>query len=145
MPASASSFRLPASATTLDLRRDAVPGDRLETCRFGQRQALRAGRNDGSPSGCSDPVSAAATSEQGVCLESIHGLHGSHRGLARVIVPVLSSTIVSILRAISSASPPRTRMPFSAALPFDHDRGRRGEAERARAGDDQTATVAVTA
>ena len=39
--------------------------------------------------------------------------------------------------AVSSASPPRTRIPASAPLPGpDHDRGRRGEAHRARAGDD---------
>ena len=39
------------------------------------------------------------------------------RGLPRVMVPVLSSTTVSILRAISSASPPLIRMPRSAPRP----------------------------
>ena len=38
-------------------------------------------------------------------------------GLPRVSVPVLSSTMVLMRRALSSASPPRIRMPCSAALP----------------------------
>ena len=58
-------------------------------------------------------------------------------GRPTVIVPVLSSTTVVICPARSRISPPRIRMPFSAPLPVpDEDRGRRGEAHRARAGDD---------
>ena len=38
-------------------------------------------------------------------------------GLPRVRVPVLSRTMASIRRACSRASPPRMRMPYSAALP----------------------------
>ena len=54
-----------------------------------------------------------------------------------VSVPVLSKTTVSTRPAVSSASPPRMRIPASAALARpDHDRGRRGEAHGARAGDD---------
>ena len=72
-----------------------------------------------SPSGCSEPTSAAAASRS-------RSAFGRGRrsattavtaGLPRVSVPVLSSTMVSILRACSSASPPRIRMPYSAALP----------------------------
>ena len=55
-----------------------------------------------------------------------------------VSVPVLSRTTASTRCAISSASPPRTRMPASAPSPGpDHDRGRGGQAHRARAGDDR--------
>ena len=55
-----------------------------------------------------------------------------------VTVPVLSSTTTSICRVSSRTSPPLMMMPSCAARPVpDHDRGGRGQAERARAGDDQ--------
>ena len=66
------------------------------------------------------------------------GTTAATSGRPRVRVPVLSKTTVSTRPAVSSASPPRMRMPASAALARpDHDRGRRGEAHGARAGDDQ--------
>ncbi len=59
-------------------------------------------------------------------------------GSPRVIVPVLSSTMVLSLWAVSSDSADRIRMPCSAPLPVETmiDSGCR-QPERARAGDDQ--------
>ena len=55
-----------------------------------------------------------------------------------VTVPVLSSTIVSTRRVDSSTSGPLMRMPSCAPRPVpDHQGGRRGQPEGARAGDDQ--------
>ena len=71
-----------------------------------------------APSGCSEPTSAAAarrsTSSAGV---PSAGMMLVTEGAPRVSVPVLSRTIVVMRRAASSASPPRIRIPSSAALP----------------------------
>ena len=72
----------------------------------------------GSPSGCSEPSSAPAASSSRSC--SVKPSVTSAlvtAGLPRVRVPVLSRTMVSMQRACSGASPPRIRMPSSAALP----------------------------
>ena len=59
-------------------------------------------------------------------------------GLPSVSVPVLSTTSVSIFSNRSSASAFLISTPACSAAPdADHDRHRRREAERARAGDDQ--------
>ena len=59
-------------------------------------------------------------------------------GLPSVSVPVLSTTSVSTFSMRSSASAFLIRTPaLRAAADADHDRHRRGEAERAGAGDDQ--------
>ena len=59
-------------------------------------------------------------------------------GLPSVSVPVLSTTSVSTFSIRSSASAFLISTPAcGAAADADHDRHRRGEAERARAGDDQ--------
>ena len=60
------------------------------------------------------------------------------RGLPSVSVPVLSTTSVSTFSSISSASAFLIRTPALRAAPgADHDRHRRRQPERARAGDDQ--------
>ena len=59
-------------------------------------------------------------------------------GLPSVSVPVLSTTSVSTFSSTSIASALRNSTPASRAAPGrHHDRHRRGQAERARAGDDQ--------
>ncbi len=72
-------------------------------------------------SGCSLPRSAAATSRSSPSSSRSPAPSNSTTsvtlGLPSVMVPVLSSTTVSSLCAVSSALPSRMSTPFSAPLP----------------------------
>ncbi len=71
-----------------------------------------------SPSGCSDPFSAvAAIKSTSLSLRPETANTSVSFGVPSVRVPVLSKTIVSSLCALSRASPPLIRIPFSAPLP----------------------------
>ena len=75
-------------------------------------------RTIASPRGCSDRVSSEAarsSSSGGVSPEA--GTTAATSGRPSVSVPVLSKTTVSTRPAVSSASPPRTRIPASAPCP----------------------------
>ena len=93
-----------------------------------------------SPSGCSEPTSAAAASRSSVRLGATVGAarRAVTAGLPRVSVPVLSSTIVSIrARLLERLAAPDQDAVLGRLAGADHDRGRRRQAERAGAGDDQ--------
>lgn len=71
-----------------------------------------------SPSGCSDPVSAAAASRRSSSsFIPAAGTASVRTGLPFVTVPVLSSTMVVRRCVFSKCSPPLKRMPNSAARP----------------------------
>ncbi|MPM97895.1 hypothetical protein SDC9_145075 [bioreactor metagenome] len=71
-----------------------------------------------SPSGCSDPFSAVAAIKSTSCCSRPETANMSvNFGVPSVSVPVLSNTMVSSLCALSRASPPFIRTPFSAPLP----------------------------
>src|SRR3989344_4582493 len=71
-----------------------------------------------SASGCSDCFSKLAATVKSVFLSKLLTVSTSvTSGLPLVKVPVLSKTIVLILQACSSGSPPLTKIPFSAPLP----------------------------
>ena len=71
-----------------------------------------------SPSGCSEPTSTAAASRSTSASPRFpSGTISVTFGSPRVSVPVLSNTTVVNLRARSSTSPPRMRIPASAPLP----------------------------
>ena len=121
-PARSISARLPMhDLAALDPACDALAGDRASKA-LGRRQLkpklvgashdCLAQRVLGADLGCRrQPQQLALRSARSPATTAVTA------GLPRVRVPVLSSTIVLILRAFSSASPPRIRMPFSAALP----------------------------
>ncbi len=71
-------------------------------------------------SGCSEDCSADATSRSNSFSSMVPAVTMSVRaGSPRVMVPVLSNTMVSILCAVSSASAERMRIPCSAPLPVE--------------------------
>ena len=78
----------------------------------------RACRTIASPSGCSERDSAAAASASRRSASAVQrARRPSPPARPASACPVLSSTTVSSLRAVSSASAPRTRMPISAPRP----------------------------
>ena len=87
--------------------------------RAGTRARLaRARARIAAPSGCSLPFSTApARSSSSSGADAGCGDDPADRGRPTVSVPVLSSTTVSTRWAVSSASPPRMRMPASAPRP----------------------------
>ena len=77
-----------------------------------------AARTTATPSGCSDASSTLAASRSSSSSPMpATGASSVRAGRPTVSVPVLSSTMVSIERAPSSASPPRMRIPCAAAAP----------------------------
>ena len=88
-----------------------------------------------APIGCSDAASSAPTSRTASAAPD-HRRARSSRPV--VTVPVLSSTTVSTRRVDSSTSGPLITMPSCAARPVPASSAvGRGQAERARAGDDE--------
>ena len=70
--------------------------------------------------GCSEPFSREAAKIRSSCedkLKSLLGILSTTVGLPSVMVPVLSSTMVSSLAAFSRASLLLNKIPFSAPLP----------------------------
>ena len=107
-------------AAPFDHRLDAVARHRVEVARVGERQAALvrlahdrfAERMLGAALGARGQAQQlVGTAGRSATITSVT------EGLPSVIVPVLSKTTVSTLCAVSSASPPRIRMPISAPLP----------------------------
>jgi len=107
----------------LDHGADAVPGESLEARR---RRRLDAALGGGGEQRGGERMLGAALGRrrepQHLVLAGIVRAAEQHRcrsprGLPSVIVPVLSSTTVSSLCAVSSEAPSRIRIPFSAPLP----------------------------
>ena len=103
--------------------------------------ASRALRTIASPSGCSEPVSrAAARSRTRASSKPVAGITVVTAGRPSVSVPVLSMTTVSMPPGgLERLAAPDEDARLGALARPDHDRGRRGEAHRARAGDDHDA------
>ena len=123
MPCSASSRWLPTSdLLALDATRDATAGERLEVrSRRRESQLAALGLRD---DGRRERMLGAALGRAGQAQQlgfapSPPARHdGGHRRRGpSVSVPVLSKMTVSMRRAVSSASPPRMRMPASAPRP----------------------------
>ena len=98
-----------------------------------------AARRSPRRAGAREPTSAAAASRSSSSsVRPSAGRTPVTAGLPRVSVPVLSSTIVSIrarlLQRLAAADQDAVLGRLAGA---DHDRGRRGQAQRAGAGDDQ--------
>ena len=121
------------STTPCDAEALAV-GEVLDGAAAGRRAAAMA-----RPIGCSDADSSAAARRRTSSTDSPSAATTSCTVIWPVVtVPVLSSTIVSTRRVDSSTSGPLIRMPSCAPRPVPTmQRGRRGQAEGARAGDDQ--------
>ena len=129
-------------ALAVDDARHAASGDRGEILGRRERQAALLRRGD---DGGAERMLAAALEAGGQAQRSRFSskprdgrVAETNCGLPSVRVPVLSTTSVSIFSRRSNASALRTSTPAMRAAPrADHDRHRRGEAERARTGDDQ--------
>ena len=133
-----------SSVCAVDRRDDAEPGLVVERCRAraGRCRARARAATIALASGCSLNCSAAAarrrTSSSGTPFER-HDLR-RRPACPRVIVPVLSSTTVSIRSAFCSASMSRIEdAALRAAAGADHQRRGHRQPQRARAGDDQHA------
>ena len=122
IPRSAISLRLPSStARPSTVASTPWPGiaSKRSGCRAVQSALARRRRRSPARAGarsCARPRrrrrGRRASPNPGAAITSVRA------GLPQVIVPVLSSTIVSRRRAACSASPPRKRMPCSAPLPI---------------------------
>ena len=102
--------------------------------------SLRARRRWPRPAGAPSRPRPRPPAASRSCSDSAVG--GDRRcvtaGLPRVSVPVLSSTMVLIAaRALERLAAADQDAVLGGLARADHDRGRRGQAERARAGDDQ--------
>ena len=131
-----------ATARALDRARDALAGRRVEVRRRRRAASPRscAAATIAAASGCSLARSSAGGEAQHVGFRHAPSRRPrrSRCGLPSVSVPVLSTTSVSTFSSRSSASAFLISTPGLRAAPdADHDRHRRREAERARAGDDQ--------
>ena len=120
-------------------RRPRPAGSRTRSARRARRRAARAPSAIARAIGCSDASSteparrsSSSTSTPGAATTSTSSMRPS------VMVPVLSSTAMSTTwRRLEHLAALDHDAELRAAAGAHHDRGRRREAERARAGDDQ--------
>ncbi len=141
-PCSARKLRIAErDALALDGAERALAGGRVEVARRRRVRCPRcsAAATMAAASGCSLARSTLAASRSSVASSKpAAGTTAVTAGLPSVSVPVLSTTSVSTFSRRSSASAFLISTPAcGAAADADHDRHRRGQAERARAGDDQ--------
>ena len=92
-----------------------------------------------SPSGCSEPTSAAAASRSSVALgEAVRRDHAGHGRLAAgERAGLVEHDRVDLARLLQRLAAPDQDAVLGRLAGADHDRGRRRQAERAGAGDDQ--------
>ena len=134
----------------LDQADDAPPGDRAEVVHRRDRQTARLARRRRSPppADARSRARAQPPAQDLVVSDSVAAsvpgaapapaTTDTRRGLPSVSVPVLSTTSVSTRCSSSSASAFLNSTPAARALPDrHHDRHRRRQPQRARAGDDQ--------